>query len=1034
MTAPVYLMRFSVWRRLVAIVGLLGCFVCGLSAANRIFMLSPSADRSTASVMLPTGTTTAVLQSLKPPGRWTNINTIAAQPGPLNVKLPAASKNTVFRLNVTIAPASRTKFPTAFYRGRSAFDPSQTTPKVSMDRIMFAANAVAMADPVPVTPDAAPVEADIWKISGTTVYFFNQLRGLQVIDLSTPASPVLVASVRMPAAGQDLYLLPSAEGRQDVLLVATEQSDNNAATSTLLQVVRVEGGVATMLKSARVAGYPQGSRLLGRRLFLCTTDWSAGQTTLSDWLIPSDGATVNQGQVALSGSFSTLAAGPDWLAVAMTPSGQWNQSAVSAFQLGEAGLSRLTAAPVTLQGTVNDQYKIQWRAGVLTTITQAWPTNGGRLTTTLENFQADGPAANGQSLGKLELANGESLHATRFAGDKAYIVTFFRTDPLFVVNLSDPANPVIAGHVEVPGWSTHIEPIGNKLFTVGWEAGAVTASLFDVSDPAAPSLLRRLVLTEGYSYTEANWDPQALQVIPEAGLAMVPLTTYGMNGAESGVRLIDINLTGGDLKLRGLIPGRFEARRAALMGDVAVTLSQRNLETATIADRDAPDVLADTLLAWPVDRALPVGDRVLAVEAGGSWNGGPPTVRTSPQASPDTMLAELPLSPGYIHDAVLRAGRLYVLRETNGANSSLMRFWMMSLGQLHLDVYDAADPLALKLLGSCAWDASGIGASRTSRLLWPSANRPVVVLESDNFYWYAMPMVLAATPSGVASVSADVSVARYLPWPGIAGKPHLLAFDVTEPTAPTAGESLAFGVDGGTLTDVKVAGDGLVVIGVDQWRDRVITIPPLKPTPVFPRGLLAPKPSIAVPDRIQSELVHAVQVIDVPSSGSAFARSLIDLPGSLFAVSELSRDGFLAYTRTLANNGDGAIQVSACDGRDAYQVANMKVAAMGLATAAGRTLFFATDKGVEKTRLTDGGKLVWDGVFVAQWAPSEMRVVDGQLLASNYRRLLAAPVDGSGAPKSWTFTLGFNLDAVERAADGSWIVPMGDYGFELATP
>ncbi len=278
----------------------------------------------------------------------------------------------------------------------------------------------------------------------------------------------------------------------------------------------------------------------------------------------------------------------------------------------------------------------------------------------------------------------------------------------------------------------------------------MTASLFDVTNPAAPCLLRRLALTDGYNYSEANWDPQALEVLPDAGLAMVPLVTYGTGEVTSGVRLIDIDLAGGDLKLRGLIPGQFDARRAALVRDVAVTLSQRNLETANIANRDQPVVLAKTSLARPVDIVLPVGDRVLAVETGGAWSNTAPTIRTSPLSAPDTVLAEYPLSPGYIHDAALRDGRLYVLRETSAANGPVIRFWIMQLGQLHLDVFDATNPLALRLLGSCVWHASGLGASSMSRLLWPSTNRPVVVLENEAF-WYFMRMVLRSTSSGITT-------------------------------------------------------------------------------------------------------------------------------------------------------------------------------------------------------------------------------------------------------------------------------------------
>ncbi|OYU99894.1 MAG: hypothetical protein CFE26_24830, partial [Verrucomicrobiales bacterium VVV1] len=428
------------------------------------------------------------------------------------------------------------------------------------------------------------------------------------------------ASYRLPASGQDLYLLPSASGYQDVLLVTNDQPLDGSAYSTGLYVIRVEGGTPRLLHSTRVAGYPQGSRLAGRRLFLCTTDWSAdyytSSTALSDWLIADGAAPALQQSIPLSGSFSTLAAGPDWLAVALTPPGQWGVSTASVYHLSATGLSALTAGPVTLAGQLNDAYKLQWSSGVLTTISQAWPSDGSPRTTWLETFRAAGPAANGERLGRLELARGETLHATRFAGDKAYIVTFLQKDPLFVVDLSDPTQPTIAGQVDVPGWSTHIEPIGDNLFTVGWEDGAVTASLFDVSNPATPTLRRRLALTEGYGYSEANWDPQALSVLPDASLALIPITSYTDGAATYGVRLVDIDLVAGDLRARGLIPGRFEARRAALVGDTAVTLSQRTLATATITDRDLPAILSDYLLAWPVDRVLPSGDRVLGVETG----------------------------------------------------------------------------------------------------------------------------------------------------------------------------------------------------------------------------------------------------------------------------------------------------------------------------------------------------------------------------------------------------------------------------------
>src|SRR6185369_8323428 len=58
--------------------------------------------------------------------------------------------------------------------------------------------------------------------------------------------------------------------------------------------------------------------------------------------------------------------------------------------------------------------------------------------------------------GQVNIIQGESLEAVRFDGNKAYAVTFRRVDPLFVLDVSDPTHPTVAGALEVPGFSTHI--------------------------------------------------------------------------------------------------------------------------------------------------------------------------------------------------------------------------------------------------------------------------------------------------------------------------------------------------------------------------------------------------------------------------------------------------------------------------------------------------------------------------------------------------------------------------------------------------
>ena len=91
---------------------------------------------------------------------------------------------------------------------------------------------------------------------------------------------------------------------------------------------------------------------------------------------------------------------------------------------------------------------------------------------------------------------GEQVYAVRFVGDRGYLVTFRQVDPLYVLDLSDPADPRSAGVLEVPGFSDWLFPLdGGLLFGVGKDADAtgrqqgVKVALFDVRDAANPRVL-----------------------------------------------------------------------------------------------------------------------------------------------------------------------------------------------------------------------------------------------------------------------------------------------------------------------------------------------------------------------------------------------------------------------------------------------------------------------------------------------------------------------------------------------------------------
>jgi hypothetical protein len=141
---------------------------------------------------------------------------------------------------------------------------------------------------------------------------------------------------------------------------------------------------------------------------------------------------------------------------------------------------------------------------------------------------------------------GEQLYGTRFIGDTLYAVTFLKVDPLYVVDLSDPAAPRIAGEVELPGYSDYLHPVGEDLLlgigydayqppgeTFAWFQG-LQFTLFDVRNPAQPRVLEQRLLGKRPSASAALYDPHALSVMRfgAATRFTLPVRVHESDGSE----------------------------------------------------------------------------------------------------------------------------------------------------------------------------------------------------------------------------------------------------------------------------------------------------------------------------------------------------------------------------------------------------------------------------------------------------------------------------------------------------------------------
>ena len=148
----------------------------------------------------------------------------------------------------------------------------------------------------------------------------------------------------------------------------------------------------------------------------------------------------------------------------------------------------------------------------------------------------------------------EDLYGVRFLGDRAYLVTFELIDPLYVIDLSDPAQPQILGEVELPGFSDLLHPVSaDLLLGLGEDGeGKVKVELFDVSEATNPRSRAALTLAEdaAWAWSEARYDRRAFTYLPGDGTDRFTVPISGSIEDERGYRdlrrlyLLEVTNTG----------------------------------------------------------------------------------------------------------------------------------------------------------------------------------------------------------------------------------------------------------------------------------------------------------------------------------------------------------------------------------------------------------------------------------------------------------------------------------------------------------
>jgi len=453
------------------------------------------------------------------------------------------------------------------------------------------------------------VEPDVIRRVGNLIYVLNQFRGLSIVDLDANA---LVAQVPTLGFPRDLYLV------DDKAYVLTSYGVNYTRNGDQLdvafdlrariQVVDIATPAAASVEATfNLAGDLIDSRLVGDVLYAVTANyqWWVEDGTVAEKQQTSNSRVVSVAvgnpdaitkidEVEIPGYGNLIQASDEAIFVAKN---DWNTSttSVQTIDISDPDGQIVPRGSVQVPGYLADRFKLDAYNGVLRIVSNTWWPERNVYVTTADLGQPDTMPILGQTT--LPSAAGDQLFATRFDGPRAYVVTYFMVDPLHVIDLSDPTNPHQSGELEVPGWSTHIEPRGDRLIALGVDDTGgerrVSVSLFDVADPAAPALLARESFGDGWAWSSAYGDVKAFTVL--ADTLIVPFTGWTETGGYE--RLQFLNYTRDTLALRGFVDLQGQILRSFEYDDAYYGVTTEQLATIDGSNLDAPVVVDHVVLA-----------------------------------------------------------------------------------------------------------------------------------------------------------------------------------------------------------------------------------------------------------------------------------------------------------------------------------------------------------------------------------------------------------------------------------------------------
>lgn len=163
------------------------------------------------------------------------------------------------------------------------------------------------------------------------------------------------------------------------------------------------------------------------------------------------------------------------------------------------------------------------------------------------------------------LGRGERIYSVRYIQDRAYVVTFKKVDPFYVIDLSNPSDPVTLGELKIPGYSDYLHSYDdNHIIGIGkntveaqtgdfaWYQG-IKMALFDVSDPSNPTQKHMIEVGDRGSESEALFNHKAFLFDYNRNLLVLPVSIAEIDGREDINFPTNERIPFGNVNFRGFV-------------------------------------------------------------------------------------------------------------------------------------------------------------------------------------------------------------------------------------------------------------------------------------------------------------------------------------------------------------------------------------------------------------------------------------------------------------------------------------------------